>query len=142
MRPRILIVDDSGDFVEYSRRRLAARGLTVLTAADGEAALGIYDRETVDVVLLDILMPGMDGIETLRELKKRDPHVQVVMLTGHGTPETLSQGENLGATELLLKPAELDTVLAAIDRAVERRGARGADAAARTGLEATKDDGT
>lgn len=121
MRPRVLIVDDSTDFVEYSQRRLAARGMTVHTAYNGEAALDVFAREAIDVVLLDLLMPGMDGIETLRELKKLDPGVQVVMLTGHGTEETVSQGEELGAIDYLLKPADFNSLLAAIGRAYLRR---------------------
>ncbi len=123
MQPKVLIVDDSRDFAEYTGRRLRARGMAVSVVHSGQSAIRKAEREPFDVVLLDILMPGLDGIETLRELKKRDPQLQVVMLTGHGTEDTAEQGKSLGALDYLLKPVAFADLIGAIDRALEiRRG--------------------
>ena len=115
--PRVLFVDDNRDLVEYTCRRLRARKLKVSIANDGEEAIEVLQRERFDVVVLDILMPGMDGIETLREIKKLDPSVQVVLLTGHGNEKTAATGKELGALDYLLKPTDLGTLLEAIERA-------------------------
>lgn len=119
MGPRILLVDDERGFLDYTSRRLRARGLSVDTATSGAEAIDKVRQVPVDVVVLDILMPGMDGVETLKELKRIRPEVQVVMLTGHGTQETAEQGREHGALFYLLKPADFSSLLSAIDAAFE-----------------------
>jgi len=125
---RVLLVDDARDFVKYTSRRLGVRGYEVLEAHDGPSALALLREAEVDVVVLDILMPGMDGIETLRAIRRGRATLPVIMLSGHGTAQCAAEGEELGAAEYLLKPVELATLMAAIDKAVgngqEQRGMR------------------
>jgi len=120
MQIRVLLVDDAKDFVEYMRRRLTARGMDISTAFNGQEALDIIKEQDFDVVVLDVLMPGMDGIETLQEIKKMKPELEVIMLTGHGTVESAAEGMKLGAVDYLLKPCDLDTLLNAINEAVKK----------------------
>jgi signal transduction histidine kinase len=120
-RPRVLLVDDEVDFLSSLAQRLELRGLPVLTAASGLEALEILDREPVDVVVLDVRMPGMDGIETLRRIKDRHPQVQVVMLTGHADLESSIEGMRFGFFDYLTKPVKLAQLVEKIDEAFSRR---------------------
>ncbi len=115
MQTKVLLVDDAVDFVSYMKKRLTARGLTVLTASSGPEALEIVKEQPLDVVVLDVIMPVMDGIETLKAIKKIKPNLKVVLLTGHGTVESASEGKKLGAVDFILKPCDIDTMLAAIN---------------------------
>ena len=117
MQIKVLLVDDAKDFVEYMKKRLLARGMEIHTAFNGEAALEIVREKALDVVVLDVLMPGMDGIETLQEIKKINSELAVIMLTGHGTVESAAEGMKLGASDYLLKPCDLDSLLEAIQKA-------------------------
>ncbi|MGD8290327.1 MAG: response regulator [Desulfobacterales bacterium] len=111
----ILLVDDEKDFVEMLSMRLEEAGDIVIPAYDGQMCLDILAAKSIDVIILDIKMPGMDGIQTLRKIKMEYPLVEVILLTGHGTTETAIEGMKLGAYDYLLKPAdfeELTTILA------------------------------
>ena len=121
MQIKVLLVDDAKDFVAYMRKRLSARGMDVSTAYSGQEALDIISKEPLDVVVLDVLMPGMDGIETLQEIRKIKPELQVIMLTGHGTVESAAEGMKLGAVDYLLKPCDLDTLLNSINDAYNKK---------------------
>jgi len=103
---KVLIVDDEKDFVEIFALRLQGRGETVFTAYSGRECLDVLKEENIDVVILDVKMPGMDGLETLKEIKQHYPIVEVILLTGHGTIETAVMGMKLGAYDYLLKPAD------------------------------------
>lgn len=105
---RVMIVDDEEDFVEMLSLRLEEVGERVTKAYNGMQCLNLLEEKDHDVVILDIKMPGMDGIETLREIKKRFPLVEVIMLTGHGTTETAVEGMKLGAYDYLMKPADFE----------------------------------
>ena len=118
---RILLVDDEVDFVEMLSLRLNEVGEKVTPAYSGREALEILGQKVVDVVILDIRMPEMDGIETLREIKKRFPLVEVMMLTGHGTTETAVEGMKLGAFDYLMKPADFDELLLKLENARKRK---------------------
>ena len=120
MSIRVLLVDDAKDFIKYMKKRLDARGVEVSTAVSGRQALELLDKEPVDVVVLDVLMPDMDGIETLQEIKKIKPDQPVIMLTGHGTVESTAEGMRLGAADFLLKPCDADTLLSSIEKAHAR----------------------
>jgi DNA-binding NtrC family response regulator len=111
MPTNILLVDDEEDFVEMLALRLEAAGGKVSKAYDGQQCLDLLDREAIDVVILDIKMPGMDGIQALKTIKCRHPLVEVILLTGHGTTETAIKGMKLGAYDYLLKPADFDDLL-------------------------------
>jgi DNA-binding response OmpR family regulator len=118
---RLLLVDDEERFVETLRKRLTARGLYVEGVHSGEAALALLQTRPFDVVLLDVRMPGMDGIQTLREIKKLQPLVQVILLSGNASINTAIEGMRLGATDYLLKPAEIEEVMAKVEEAFERK---------------------
>jgi DNA-binding NtrC family response regulator len=117
----LLITDDEKDFVEMLSLRLKASGLNVFSAFNGRECLDLIAQEDIDVVILDIKMPGMDGIETLREIKSRSPLVEVVMLTGHGTIDTAVEGMKLGAFDYVLKPAVFDDLREKIKGARQRK---------------------
>ena len=119
--PFVLLVDDEVPFVEAMTKRLTKRELTVLPAHSGREALETLAKNAVDVVILDVKMPGMDGIETLREIKKTHPLVEVVMLTGHATVETAVEGMRLGAFDYLMKPCGIEELLAKVGEAKEKK---------------------
>jgi DNA-binding NtrC family response regulator len=104
----ILLVDDEKDFVEMLALRLEEMGENVVMAYGGQQCLDLLERESIDVVILDIKMPGMDGIQVLKAIKSRHPLVEVILLTGHGTTETAIKGMKLGAYDYLQKPADFD----------------------------------
>jgi len=120
----ILLVDDEKDFVEMLALRLNETGEKVTQAYDGQMGLDILKRENIDVVILDIKMPGMDGIQVLREIKSIYPLVEVILLTGHGSAETAVEGMKLGAFDYLLKPADVDELTAKLQGAREKKEAQ------------------
>lgn len=118
---QIMLVDDEEDFVEMLSLRLKEIGENVVTATSGRACLQTLEKTDIDVVILDVKMPGMDGIETLQEIKKRHPLVEVIMLTGHGTIQAAVQGMKLGAYDFLLKPAEFEELTDKVNSARRRK---------------------
>jgi two-component system, OmpR family, response regulator len=120
-RFKVLVVDDEEDFVETIVKRLKDRGLESAGVLSGRAALEFLDSNDVDVIILDVKMPGMDGIETLREIKKKKPTVEVIMLTGHGSVESGIQGLQLGAYNYIMKPVPLNDLLQQMAQAYERK---------------------
>jgi DNA-binding response OmpR family regulator len=120
-KARVLVVDDEEVFVEMLVERLEARGLEVDKAFDGEEALEKIKSKDLDVVILDVLMPGKDGIEVLREIKQLKPLTEVIMLTGHATVQTAIDGMKLGAYDYLLKPTETKDLLEKIQGAYRRK---------------------
>ena len=118
---RVLLVDDEEQFVETLAERLQMRGIDVRTAHTGEEALVRLKEEETDVVVLDVLMPGKDGIETLREIKKQSPMTEVMMLTGHATMDSAIQGLKFGAYDYLMKPTETEGLVAKILKAYARK---------------------
>jgi len=118
---RVLVVDDEADFLETIVMRLRRRKIDATGVDGGKKALEIVENERFDVVVLDVLMPGMDGIETLKLLKKRKPFLEVIILTGHGSVESGLQGMQFGAFDYIMKPADLDELLEKIQQAYERK---------------------
>lgn len=125
MQPfRVLVVDDEIDFLETIVNRLNKRKLDAKGVTSGEAAMDVLKEALYDVVLLDIKMPGgMDGIETLREIKRIQPLVEVLLLTGHASVETSIEGMKLGAFDYLLKPMKFDELLVKMAQAFEKKAA-------------------
>jgi DNA-binding NtrC family response regulator len=121
MSIKVLLVDDERDFVEPLSERLTARGFEVATAFNGEEALYHVKDEQWDVIVLDVLMPGMDGTECLREIKKEKPLLEVIMLTGHATVESAIEGMKLGAYDYLMKPTEMKDLVDKIRKAHTRK---------------------
>jgi len=121
MNPSILIVDDEPSILQSLSGLLSDEGFEITTAANGYEALKVVDTESPDLVLLDIWMPGIDGIETLIEIKKENPHIQVIIISGHGTIETAVKAVKLGAFDLIEKPLSIDKVIVAINNALNFR---------------------
>ena len=121
MLPSILIVDDEPSILQSLSGLLHDEGFEVTTAANGYQALKTIENDSPDLVLLDIWMPGLDGIETLKEIKKENPYIQVIIITGHGTIETAVKATKLGAYDLIEKPLSIDKVILAINNALNFR---------------------
>ncbi len=117
----VLLVDDEVEFLETLEKRLRRRNMDVRVATSGEQALRALGECCPDVVVLDVKMPGMDGIETLREIKKRAPLVEVVMLTGHANLEVAIQGMEMGAFDYLMKPVDIDELVYKLQDAHRRK---------------------
>jgi two-component system nitrogen regulation response regulator NtrX len=121
MFPSILIVDDEPSILQSLSGLLSDEGFDVLTAPNGYEALKVVDSESPDLVLLDIWMPGIDGIETLKEIKKDNPFIPVIIITGHGTIETAVKATKLGAFDLIEKPLSIDKIIVTINHALNFR---------------------
>ena len=121
MKIEVLLVDDEKEFVEILSERLAARDFGVSKAFSGDEALGRIESGNIDVVVLDVLMPGKDGVTTLQEIKKAWPLVEVIMLTGNATVETAIEGLKSGAYDYLMKPTETKDLIEKIALAYKRK---------------------
>jgi len=122
MNPLVLLVDDEVPFVETMTKRLKKRDLFVNAAYSGQEALDILDKNrNTDVVILDVKMPGMDGIETLEKIKKSYPLTEVVMLTGHATVESAIEGMKKGAYDYLMKPCDIDQLMQKVEEATQKK---------------------
>jgi len=121
IKPKLLLVDDEEMFLEFLSRRLINYQYDVTTCLSGEKALEMTRDYDFDVVILDVLMPGMDGIETLREIKKIKPLIEVIMLTGHASRESGIEGIKLGAHDYLSKPCNTEDLIAKINDAYDRK---------------------
>ena len=120
-RRKVLIVDDEPDFLETIVKRLRKRQMEVAGVGSGKEAIELLQEQSFDVAILDVRMPGMDGIETLREIRKRSPLTEVILLTGHGSVESGIQGMQLGAFDYVIKPAEFDELFEKVNQAAERK---------------------
>lgn len=113
----VLLVDDEEEFLETLVKRMKKRNVNATGVKSGEEALELLDQHPVDVVVLDVRMPGMDGIEALKEIKARHPLIEVIMLTGHASVEVAVQGMELGAFDYLMKPIDIDELLYKVEDA-------------------------
>ena len=121
----LLLVDDEKPFVEIMSRRLRQRGFTVTGVYSGQEALShIENGASIDVVILDIAMPGMDGMEALQKIKKKHPLIEVIMLTGHGSVPSAIDSMKQGAFDYALKPCDIDTFIEKIKGAADRKKTR------------------
>lgn len=118
---QMLLVDDEERFLSTSRILLEKRGIDVVTATNGPDALKILSDRRVDVVILDVKMPGMDGVAVLRRIKQDHPLVEVIMLTGHASVESAVEGLKIGAYDYLMKPADIPTLLEKAQEAFEKK---------------------
>jgi DNA-binding NtrC family response regulator len=120
---KVLVVDDEVAFANTLSQRLQMRNMIVGTAYDGEEALSKLKQEEPDVMVLDLRMPGMQGMDVLRETKKAYPNVQVIVLTGHGTDKDAEEAKRLGGFDFLNKPSDIDHLERKIRKAFqEKRG--------------------
>jgi DNA-binding NtrC family response regulator len=119
---KVMLVDDEAPFVEAMCKRLRKRDLTVVSAFGGlEALEKLAEDRDIDIVILDVKMPGMDGLQTLREIKKAHPLVEVILLTGHSTVESAIDGMKLGAYDYLMKPCDMDLLMAKVAEAEAKK---------------------
>ena len=121
MSEKILLVDDEKDFLDVMSERIQARGMDVTTAESAEKALESVESGGYDAIILDLMMPGMDGLQTLKAIKKKNPDLQVILLTGHATIEKGIEAMKLGAMDFLEKPADLDKLTEIIKKAQARK---------------------
>ena len=122
MKPMVLLVDDETPFVETMTKRLEKRDLKIIAAFSGEEALEILSKnQNTDVVILDVKMPGMNGIETLEKIRNQFPLIEVIMLTGHATVESAIEGMKLGAFDYLMKPCEIEQLMAKVQEATKKK---------------------
>jgi DNA-binding NtrC family response regulator len=118
----VLLVDDEVDFVETFSERLVMRNLEISKAFSGEEALQVLEtNKNIEVVILDVKMPGMDGIETLAEIKKKFPLVEVIMLSGQATVESAIEGMKKGAFDYLMKPCDIDQLMPKVTEAAAKK---------------------
>ncbi len=122
MEIKVLVVDDEIDFLETIVKRLNRKGIDTMGVASGEAAVEKISQSAFDVILLDIKMSGgMDGIDTLQEIKRLRPLAEVILLTGHGTVESSVEGMKLGAFDYVLKPARFEDLCEKINKAYQEK---------------------
>ena len=119
---RALFVDDEVEFLELMHKRLTRRGMEVITAPDGQTALNLLDQamqegQTFEIVVMDVRMPGMDGLETLRHMKEKAPKIPVILLTGHACMGVAVQGLDLGAYDYMLKPVAISELIIKMEEA-------------------------
>ena len=119
---RALFVDDEVEFLELMHKRLTRRGMDVVTAPDGQTALNLLDEaiqagQTFEIVVMDVRMPGMDGLETLRHMKEKAPKIPVILLTGHACMGVAVQGLDLGAYDYMLKPVAISELIIQMEEA-------------------------
>ena len=115
---RILLVDDEDEFVDTLAERLQLRGYHAETVEDGEKALRIMEENCPDLVVLDLKMPGLGGMEVLREIKKQGYKIPVILLTGHGSTKEGIEGMKLGAYDYLIKPIDIDELIEKMNEAM------------------------
>ena len=117
----MMLVDDEERFLSTTQKLLSKKGYDVLTASSGAEALEKLRLHNIHVVILDVKMPGMDGMETLKVIKKTFPLVEVIMLTGHATVESAVDGLKSGATDYLMKPTDVKDLIRKAETAFEKR---------------------
>jgi DNA-binding NtrC family response regulator len=118
---RLMIVDDEIDFLDSLKKVLQRRNMEVITASGGEQALGMLRSELVDIMILDVKMPGMDGMEVLQYVKKDFPSVEIILLSGHPSVEAALEGVRLGASEYLKKPPDIDDLTETIRKLYQEK---------------------
>ena len=121
LEANVLLVDDEEDFLELLTERLENRGLKVSSVTSGEDAVMKSEDEDFDAVILDIAMPGIDGIETLKRIKEKKPDIEIILLTGHATSPRSIEAMKFGAEDLLEKPVDLEILLEKIGQAKHKR---------------------
>ena len=123
-QPRVLIVDDEDRFRSTLRKLLSVRGIEAADAGSAREAYAVLGSGAFDVILLDVKMPDINGIEALAEIKKQHPEVEVIILTGHASVDAAVEIMQLGGYEYLLKPCPVDELMLKIEAAYERKLAR------------------
>lgn len=121
MSEKVLLVDDEEDFLEIMSERMTARGMEVTTCTSAEEAIQTIQSNNFDAIILDFMMPGMDGFQALKAIKDQQPESQIILLTGHATLEKGVEAMKMGATDFLEKPADIEALEKKIKDASARR---------------------
>ena len=121
---KVLLVDDEVDLTENISKLLVSRGYQVVTADSGDGAIKALGKEKFDVMVLDLKMPGMDGLTILKEIKKLGLFVETLILTGHGAIDTAMSAMKLGAYDYLTKPCEIDELVEKIEEARKKKNGK------------------
>jgi len=119
-KARVLLADDEVDFTDNTKTLLEHRGYDVTAVNSGDSAIRTLGQEKYDVMVLDLKMPGMDGISTLKEIKKLNFHTQILVLTGHGAINTALEAMELGAYDYLTKPCDIDELTEKLEDAMKK----------------------
>ena len=119
--PHVLLVDDEEKFLEVLSQRLETRGVDAETSTSGEEAMVKIKNKNFDAIVLDVMMPGIGGIETLKRIRKENPELQIIMLTGRGTIDKAVEAMKEGAIDFLEKPADINTLMDKISKAKEKK---------------------
>jgi two-component system, OmpR family, response regulator len=120
-KAKILLVDDEVAFANNIAKLISKRGYEVLTVYNGESAIQAIEEKEFDVIVLDLKMPGLDGLATLKQIKKKRPNVEVIILTGHGSMDSGIDGMQLGAFDFIMKPVRFDDLHEIIRQAFQRK---------------------
>ncbi|MCP3941726.1 MAG: response regulator [Desulfobacteraceae bacterium] len=118
---KILLIDDEEEFVTTLAERLELRGYLCQTAGDGESGISKISHQTFDIAILDLMMPGLNGLNTLRQIKMIDKELPVILLTGHGSTKDGMEGMRIGAFDFLMKPLDISTLIDKIKSAVDSK---------------------
>jgi len=120
-KEKVLLIDDEEDFTTALSERMEVRGVQAVTVSNGPQALEIVEKQNFDAIILDMIMPGMDGIETMKRLLEKNPDLQIILLTGHATVQKGIEALKLGAADFLEKPAEVQQLIQKIKDAKAKR---------------------
>ncbi len=118
---RVLIVDDEEELASIIAERLQFRGMDAQTALEGKKALKLVEESPPHIVVLDLMMPGLGGLEILKRIKTINKNLPVILLSGYGSKELAKEGMNLGAIDYVMKPCDIDSLIAKIQEAVEKK---------------------
>jgi DNA-binding response OmpR family regulator len=121
LHAKVLLVDDEEEFLRTLSQRLEMRGLKVTGATRGEVAVDLADKQNFDAIVIDLAMPGMDGLETLKKIKESHPDAEIIMLSGQGSIKTSIEAMKLGAEDFLEKPVDMKELLSKIDEMKNKR---------------------
>jgi DNA-binding NtrC family response regulator len=118
---KVLLVDDEEDFLATLAERLEVRGLTVNTVTRGEDAVAMVDDQNFDLIVLDLSMPGIDGLETLKRIKAKQPNAEIIILTGQGSIKSTMEAMKLGAEDFMEKPVDMTALMDRVSDAKDKR---------------------